>query len=302
MQIGMVGLGKMGANMARRLMLGGHQVVGFDVNPEAVSALAGEGAIGASSLEALVGELAAPRAVWVMVPAGEITEMTMRDLGELLDEGDVLIDGGNSRYTDSIRRSTELSEQGICFIDAGTSGGIWGLEEGFCLMVGATPEAFAQLEPIFKTLAPDQGYAHVGAPGAGHFTKMVHNGVEYALMQAYGEGFDLLKNGPLEIDVAQVSELWRHGSVVRSWLLDLAAHALSVDPELSDLSDRVDDSGEGRWTLQTAIENAIPTPAISAALFARFASRQDESFSGKVLSALRREFGGHAIHPPKEKE
>ena len=297
MQIGMVGLGKMGANMSRRLMTGGHEVVGYDVNPPAVEALAAEGVRGAASLEELVGALGAPRAVWVMVPAGEITEATIRDLAELLDEGDTIIDGGNSRYTDSVRRAAELSEKGISFVDAGTSGGIWGLEEGFCLMVGCAEETFTQLEPIFATLAPKDGYARVGAPGAGHFTKMVHNGVEYALMQAYGEGFELLKSSEFDIDLAQVSELWRHGSVVRSWLLDLAAHALSLDPELSDLSDHVDDSGEGRWTLETAIQNAVPTPTIALALFARFSSRQDESFSGKMLSALRREFGGHAVHP-----
>ena len=301
MQIGMVGLGKMGANMSRRLMAGGHEVVGFDVAPAAVEALAAEGATGAGTLGDLVEALGAPRAVWVMVPAGEITEATVCDLAELLEKGDIIIDGGNSRYTDSIRRAEELSAKGISFVDAGTSGGIWGLEEGFCLMVGSTEESFERLEPIFATLAPENGYARVGAPGAGHFTKMVHNGVEYALMQGYAEGFELMKSSEFDIDLAQVSELWRHGSVVRSWLLDLAAHALSVDPELSDLSDHVDDSGEGRWTLQTAIENAVPIPAIAAALFARFASRQDESFSGKMLSALRREFGGHAIHP-KEKD
>lgn len=302
MQLGMVGLGKMGSNMARRLMTGGHEVVGYDVNVEAASALSAEGVTAAGSLEDLVQRLGAPRAIWVMVPAGETTESTIRDLGALLEVGDAVIDGGNSRYTDSVRRAKELLANGISLVDAGTSGGIWGLEEGFCLMVGATEDTFNRLEPIFKTLAPKDGYARVGAPGAGHFTKMVHNGIEYALMQAYGEGFELLKSSDFDIDLAQVSELWRHGSVVRSWLLDLAAHALSVDPQLSDLGDRVDDSGEGRWTLETAIENAVPIPAIAMALFARFSSQQDGSFSGKMLSALRREFGGHAIHPGQPRE
>lgn len=287
----------MGANMTRRLIGGGHEVVAFDVSPDAVEEIKGDGADGASSLEDLVGQLEAPRAVWIMVPSGKITDDTIASLADLLSEGDTIIDGGNSRYTESVARSEMLAERGIDFVDSGTSGGIWGLKEGYCLMLGATDEAFERLEPIFETLAPENGYAHVGPPGAGHFVKMVHNGVEYALMQAYGEGFELMKASEFPIDVSQVAEVWRHGSVVRSWLLDLAASALAKDPDLSELSDYVDDSGEGRWTLETAIQNAVPTPTIALALFARFASRQEESFSGKVLSALRHEFGGHAVHP-----
>jgi 6-phosphogluconate dehydrogenase len=297
MRLGMVGLGRMGANMTRRLIGGGHEVVAFDVSPDAVEEIKGDGADGASSLEDLVGQLEAPRAVWIMVPSGKITDDTIASLADLLSEGDTIIDGGNSRYTESVARSEMLAERGIDFVDSGTSGGIWGLKEGYCLMLGATDEAFERLEPIFETLAPENGYAHVGPPGAGHFVKMVHNGVEYALMQAYGEGFELMKASEFPIDVSQVAEVWRHGSVVRSWLLDLAASALAKDPDLSELSDYVDDSGEGRWTLETAIQNAVPTPTIALALFARFASRQEESFSGKVLSALRHEFGGHAVHP-----
>jgi 6-phosphogluconate dehydrogenase len=298
----MVGLGRMGANMSRRLMEGGHEVVAFDVDPEAVEELASEGAAGASSLDDLAAQLEAPRTVWIMVPAGSITEDTITQLAETLDEGDTIIDGGNSRYSDSIRRAGSLAERGIGFIDSGTSGGIWGLKEGFCLMLGAEEEAFRRHEPIFETLAPENGYAHVGPPGAGHFVKMVHNGVEYALMQAYAEGFELMQKSEFELDVSQVAEVWRHGSVVRSWLLDLAASALAKDPDLSELSDYVDDSGEGRWTIEVALANAVPTPAIAAALFARFASRQEESFAGKVLAALRREFGGHAVHPAVTKD
>jgi 6-phosphogluconate dehydrogenase len=297
MRLGMVGLGRMGANMTRRLIGGGHEVVAFDVSPDAVEEIKGDGADGASSLQDLVGQLEAPRAVWIMVPSGKITDDTIASLADLLSEGDTIIDGGNSRYTESVARSEMLAERGIDFVDSGTSGGIWGLKEGYCLMLGATDEAFERLEPIFETLAPENGYAHVGPPGAGHFVKMVHNGVEYALMQAYGEGFELMQASEFPIDVSQVAEVWRHGSVVRSWLLDLAASALAKDPDLSELSDCVDDSGEGRWTLETAIQNAVPTPTIALALFARFASRQEESFSGKVLSALRHEFGGHAVHP-----
>ncbi|MEA2461129.1 MAG: 6-phosphogluconate dehydrogenase [Actinomycetota bacterium] len=297
MRIGMVGLGKMGANMSRRLIKGGHEVVAFDVNPDAVSELAGEGAIGAGSLDDLVAQLERPRAVWIMVPAGKITDDTIAQLATLLQEGDTIIDGGNSRYSDSMKRAAALAERGLDFVDSGTSGGIWGLKEGYCLMLGAKEETFGRLEPIFKTLAPENGYAHVGPPGAGHYVKMVHNGVEYALMQGYAEGFELMQQSEFEIDVSQVAEVWRHGSVVRSWLLDLAASALAKDPKLSELSDYVDDSGEGRWTIETALANAVPTPTIALSLFARFASRQEESFAGKVLSALRHEFGGHAVHP-----
>jgi 6-phosphogluconate dehydrogenase len=297
MRLGMVGLGKMGANMTRRLMQGGHDVVAFDVNPETVEELAGEGATGAASLEDLVSQLEAPRAVWIMVPSGEITDSTIEALAAAMQDGDTIIDGGNSRYSDTVRRAEELGDRGIELVDSGTSGGVWGLKEGYCLMVGGSDEAFDRLEPIFETLAPENGYAHVGPTGAGHFVKMVHNGVEYALMQGYAEGFELMQKSEFDIDVSQVAEVWRHGSVVRSWLLDLAASALAKDPDLSELSDYVDDSGEGRWTIETALANAVPTPTIALSLFARFASRQEESFAGKVLSALRHEFGGHAVHP-----
>jgi len=299
MQIGIVGLGRMGANMTTRLLRGGHDVVGHDIDPAAIAAVREQGATGASSLEELVGALEPPRTVWSMVPAGQITGTTIDLLSSLLSPGDTIVDGGNSRYSDSITRARDLEQRGIGFVDAGTSGGIWGLHEGYCLMVGATESDFQRLTPLFETLAPESGYAHVGPPGAGHFTKMVHNGIEYALMQAYGEGFELLDNAPFELDVGQIAELWRHGSVVRSWLLDLAARALSDDPGLVSISDHVEDSGEGRWTVETAIDSAVPTPLIALALFNRFASRQDASFAGKVVAALRREFGGHGARPAR---
>jgi 6-phosphogluconate dehydrogenase len=238
--------------------------------------------------------------VWLMVPAGPITDEAIEKFASLLEAGDVIVDGGNSRYTDTVERATVLANRGIELVDAGTSGGIWGLAEGFCLMVGGSKEAFAGLEPIFAALAPPEGYAHVGPSGSGHFVKMVHNGIEYALMQAYAEGFELLRSSGFELDLAQVSDLWRHGSVVRSWLLDLAASALASDPELNSVAPYVEDSGEGRWTIETALDNAVPTPTIALSLFARFASRQDESFSAKMLAALRREFGGHAVRSPDE--
>ena len=297
MQLGMVGLGKMGANMTLRLLQGGHDVVVFDVDPEAVHKSVDDGATGASSLEELVRSLEAPRAVWVMVPAGPITQDTVDALGGLMQEGDTIVDGGNSRFTDTLQRAEELSEKGISFVDAGTSGGVWGLKEGYCLMVGGDKENVSRLEPVFTTLAPENGYAHVGPAGAGHFVKMVHNGIEYSMMQAYGEGFEVLeKNGHFELDLAQIAELWRHGSVIRSWLLDLAASALKKNPGLEGVSDYVDDSGEGRWTLGVAIDQAVPMPALALALFTRFASREQELFAGKLISALRNEFGGHAVH------
>jgi 6-phosphogluconate dehydrogenase len=297
MQLGMVGLGKMGANMTLRLLQAGHDVVVFDVDPEAVSSSAEEGAAASSSLEDLAHKLKAPRAVWVMVPAGPITQQTVDALGEILQEGDAIVDGGNSRYTDTLKRAEELSKKGISFVDCGTSGGVWGLTEGYCLMVGGDDQAVKRLEPIFTTLAPKNGYAHVGAAGAGHFVKMVHNGIEYSMMQAYGEGFEVLeKNGQFELDLAQIAEVWRYGSVIRSWLLDLAASALKKNPGLEGISDYVDDSGEGRWTLGVAIDQAVPMPALALALFTRFASRQQELFAGKLISALRNEFGGHAVH------
>jgi 6-phosphogluconate dehydrogenase len=295
MQIGMVGLGKMGANMTRRLLEGGHDVVAFDIDPNAVKAVEDHGARGASSIEELVGALSAPRAVWVMVPSGRITDETIQEVAAHLGRGGIIVDGGNSRYSDSEGHARTLGMLGIGFIDAGTSGGIWGLKEGYCLMVGGEADDFSRLEPIFATLAPQGGFEHVGPAGAGHFTKMVHNGIEYALMQAYGEGFELLHDSEYKIDVNRVAKVWQHGSVIRSWLLDLATNALDGDPNLSDIAAYVEDSGEGRWTLETAIERAVPAPTIAAALFARFASRQDLSYAAKLVAALRKEFGGHAV-------
>jgi 6-phosphogluconate dehydrogenase len=292
----MVGLGRMGANMTLRLLSGDHEVVVYDVSPDAVKGSAGQGAIASDSLEDLVSKLDAPRGVWIMVPAGEITEKTIDDLSGLLERGDTLIDGGNSRYTETKERAEKLADKGIGFVDSGTSGGIWGLKEGYCLMIGGSDEEFARFEPIFKTLAPEDGYAHVGPVGSGHFVKMVHNGIEYSLLQSYAEGFEILNGGEYELDLPAIAEVWRHGSVIRSWLLDLASLALQNDPKLDGVSAWIDDSGEGRWTLETAIESAIPAPTLAVALFARFASRQKESFAGKLIAALRKEFGGHAIH------
>ena len=299
MQIGMVGLGKMGANMTRRLLEGGHEAVAFDIDPNAVKAVEGHGARGASSIEELVGALSAPRAVWVMVPAGRITEETIAEVASALEPGDVIIDGGNSRYSDSAQRAATLEKRGIGFIDAGTSGGIWGLKEGYSLMIGGEADDFSRLEPIFATLAPEGGYARVGPAGSGHFTKMVHNGIEYALMQAYGEGFELLHDSEYSIDIERVVKVWQHGSVIRSWLLDLAASALEDDPNLDEIAPYVEDSGEGRWTLETAIDRAVPVPTIAAALFARFASRREVSYSAKLVAALRKEFGGHSVRAAK---
>jgi 6-phosphogluconate dehydrogenase len=295
MKVGMVGLGRMGANMTVRLLQGEHEVTAYDVNPEAAEKLASHGARPAASLEELVGDITPPRVAWIMVPAGEITDQTVDELAHLLEPGDTVVDGGNSRYTDTKERAARLAHGGVELVDAGTSGGIWGLREGYTLMVGASPEAFARLEPIFATLAPEGGYAHVGPSGAGHFTKMIHNGVEYALMQAYGEGFELLKSSEFDLDLAQVAEVWRHGSVVRSWLLDLVASALRKNPGLDGVRGYVEDSGEGRWTVATAVDNAVPAPVIAASLFARFSSRQEDSFAAKLLAALRNEFGGHAV-------
>ncbi|MGH2755803.1 MAG: phosphogluconate dehydrogenase (NAD(+)-dependent, decarboxylating) [Actinomycetota bacterium] len=301
MKIGMVGLGRMGGMMTKRLLGGGHEVIVFDVDTAAVSAAASEGATGANSLEDLVAHLDPPRAVWIMVPAGPITEDTIDRVAGLLGSGDAIVDGGNSRYSDTQRRAAELRERGIALVDSGTSGGVWGLDVGYCLMVGGEPEAFARLEPIFKTLAPEDGYAHVGEPGTGHFVKMVHNAIEYSLMQAYAEGFDLMRASEFDLDLTAIAEVWRHGSVIRSWLLDLVALALQEEPDLASISDRVDDSGEGRWTLNLAVEKGVPAPALAAALFARFASQVDESFAGKMLAAMRHQFGGHAVHLAAEK-
>ncbi len=299
MRIGMVGLGRMGANMTTRLLRGGHEVVAFDVDPAAVQTARAGGADGADDLSALVDRLEPPRVVWLMVPAGAVTEGAVEDLGRLLGPGDTVVDGGNSRWTDSIRRAAGLDEVGVSFVDAGTSGGVWGLAEGYCLMVGGDPDAVERLGPALETLAPPDGWAHVGPVGAGHFTKMVHNGVEYALMQAYAEGFELLGASDFGLDLHQVAEVWRHGSVVRSWLLDLAASALSKDPGLEGISGYVEDSGEGRWTVEAGIDSAVPTPTIALALMARFASRQDDAFANRMLAALRNEFGGHAVRARK---
>ena len=295
MQIGMVGLGKMGGNMTVRLLRGGHDVVAHDVSAEAVASASEAGATGVDSLEALVAAMPAPRVVWVMVPSGEITERTVRTLGGLVDAGDVIVDGGNSRFSDSVALAQSLAEDGVLMVDAGTSGGIWGLEEGYCLMVGGTDEAIERLSPALETLAPPDGWAHVGPVGAGHYVKMIHNGVEYAMMQAYAEGFELLAAGDFGIDLHQVAEVWRHGSVVRSWLLDLTPRALDADPGLEQLDAWVPDSGEGRWTVQTAVDLAVPAPTIAAALFNRFASREDNAFGQRLLAALRNQFGGHAV-------
>lgn len=287
MRIGMVGLGRMGGGMAERLRRDGHEVVGYDRSPETTEV---------PSLEALRDALEAPRAVWAMVPAGEATDGTIAELASLLDRGDIVVDGGNSNFHDSLRHAEELAGEGIRFVDAGVSGGIWGLDVGFSLMVGGADTDVDHLRPIFESLAPTDGFAHVGPVGAGHFTKMVHNGVEYGLMQAYAEGYELLDASELGIDVPAALGAWRHGSVVRSWLLDLLVKALDEDPGLDALRGWADDSGEGRWTVNEAVAHAVPTPVISAALFARFGSRQDDSPAMKVVAALRNQFGGHPVH------
>jgi 6-phosphogluconate dehydrogenase len=295
MDIGMVGLGRMGANMTRRLLRGGHRVVVYDRAPAAVQALAAEGAQGAASLAQLVEALPPPRVVWLMVPAGAPVEEAVRELGGLLQPGDVLVDGGNSHYRDSMRRAETLRRFGVRFLDAGTSGGIWGLQVGYCLMVGGDAEAFALVEPALRTLAPEGGYLHTGASGSGHFTKMVHNGIEYGMLQALGEGFELLHAAPFALDLPHIAALWTRGSVIRSWLLELLADALRKNPTLADIAGYVEDSGEGRWTVQEAVDLAVPVPVLALSLFARFASRQEESFAAKVIAALRQEFGGHAV-------
>ena len=295
MQIGMVGLGRMGANMTTRLARGGHEVVVFDRDPAAVKRSAGDGVVGGSSLGEMVAKLRAPRAVWIMVPAGEPTDSTVNALLELLQSGDAIVDGGNSRWTDSKARHARCAAKGVAFVDAGTSGGVWGLENGYCLMVGGDAEAVARVAPAFRTLAPEGGYAHVGPSGAGHFSKMVHNGIEYGMLAAYGEGFEILEKSEYDYDLHQLASIWRYGSVVRSWLLDLLELALAGDPDLAKVKGWVADSGEGRWTVQAAIDEDVPAPVITLALLSRFVSRQDESFSAKVIAALRNQFGGHAI-------
>jgi len=295
MQLGFVGLGRMGLNMVTRLTRGGHEIVAFDRSAEAVSRATQSGGRGVPSLESLVGALSAPRAVWVMVPAGAPTESTIDALGGLLSRGDVVIDGGNTNYHDDIRRADALRPKGIHYIDAGTSGGIWGLQEGYCLMVGGDADVCKRLEPVFVTLAPKDGYLRVGETGAGHYVKMVHNGIEYGLMQAYAEGFELMHESTFKLDLAGIAALWNHGSVVRSWLLELTARALSEDPDLSSLRGYVEDSGEGRWTVEEGISRSVPMPALTAALFTRFRSRQDNPFADRLLAALRNQFGGHAV-------
>jgi len=324
MQLGMVGLGRMGANMVRRLMKGGHECVVFDLDAANVKRLADEGAKGCTTLDEFVNALDKPRAAWVMVPAGKPTEETVMALAERMGRGDCIVDGGNSYFKDDVRRSGILAKKGIHYLDAGTSGGVWGIDRGYCLMIGGDKEAVERLDPIFKTLAPgkgdiertpgrparkgtaEEGYLHCGPSGAGHFVKMVHNGIEYGLMQAYAEGFDILRSARSEslpeeirytLDNAEIAEVWRRGSVVGSWLLDLTAIALLEDPELKSYTGFVQDSGEGRWTIMAAIEEAVPAEVLSSALYARFRSRMEHTFGEKVLSAMRHKFGGHVERP-----
>ncbi len=324
MQIGMVRLGRMGGNMARRLMKGGHEVIGYATDPSAVKQIASEGAVGVTTLDDLVAKLMTPRTAWVMVPAGAATEQVVLDLATRMARGDVIIDGGNSFYKDDVRRKKMLEPQGIHYVDVGTSGGVWGLERGYCLMIGGPREVVQRLEPIWKTLAPglgsiartqgrekvagtaEQGFLHCGPSGAGHFVKMVHNGIEYGLMQAYAEGLDIFKNADAkdlppdfryDLDLADIAEVWRRGSVVSSWLLDLTAQALVEDPALSNYTGVVADSGEGRWTVMAAIEEGVPADVLSASLYTRFRSRQEHTFAERVLSAMRHKFGGH-VEPP----
>ncbi len=330
MQIGVIGLGRMGGNIVRRLTRSGHQCVVFDRNPTAIKALIGEHVAGSTDLKQLVGQLKKPRAVWLMLPAGRITEETVELLGGLLESDDIIIDGGNSFYKDDIRRAKELAQKGIRYVDCGTSGGVWGIERGYCMMIGGRKAAVDHLDPIFAALAPglgniprtpgreqrdpraERGYIHAGPSGAGHFVKMVHNGIEYGLMQAYAEGFDILRNKDskdlpederFELNIPDIAEVWRRGSVISSWLLDLGATALAKDPQLKDFSGFVQDSGEGRWTVEAAIEEAVPANVLSTALYARFRSRQEHTFGEKILSAMRLGFGGHIEgHEPIDPE
>ena len=326
MQLGIIGLGRMGGNIARRLMLNGHETVVYDRNSAFVSTLSEEGAKGVADLPALVAGLEKPRAVWVMLPAGAPTEDTIETLGQLLEPGDVIIDGGNTYYKDDIRRARALAEKGLNYIDVGTSGGVWGLERGYCMMIGGDAEVVRRLDPLFDALAPgmgdiprtkdrvaeddraERGYIHAGPAGAGHFVKMIHNGIEYGMMQAFAEGFDILKTKAspslpedqrFDLNVADIAEVWRRGSVVSSWLLDLTADALATDPQLDGYSGEVADSGEGRWTIEAAIEQAVPVPVLSSSLFARFRSRQQSTYGDKMLSAMRFGFGGHVETPKK---
>ena len=327
MQLGMIGLGRMGANMVRRLMRGGHECVVFDLDADNVKQLVGEGATGSDSLEDFIGKLSKPCAVWIMVPAGSATEKTVNDLAARMEADDIIIDGGNSYFKDDARRASSLREKGINYVDVGTSGGVWGLERGYCMMIGGPEETVRHLDPIFKTLAPgrgnivrtpgrektsgtvEDGYLHCGPSGAGHFVKMIHNGIEYGLMQSYAEGFDIFHNANskdlpeehrYDLNVADIAEVWRRGSVVSSWLLDLTATALLEDPKLANYSGYVQDSGEGRWTIAAAIEEAVPADVLTAALYTRFRSRQEHTFAEKILSAMRQKFGGHM--EPRAKE
>jgi len=320
MQLGMIGLGRMGGNMVRRLMRHGHQCVVYDLNPANVEGLAAEGATGSKSMEEFVKSLTKPRAAWVMVPAGNATETTVMKLAGLMEPGDTIIDGGNSYFKDDVRRARILRDRGLHYVDVGTSGGVWGIERGYCMMIGGPAEAVSRLDPIFKTLAPgigtgprtpgrqgrggtsEEGYLHCGPSGSGHFVKMVHNGIEYGLMQAYAEGFDVMKHANsdelpeehrFDLDLTEIAEVWRRGSVVGSWLLDLTAMALVEDPELRRFTGTVQDSGEGRWTIMAAIEEAVPCDVLSASLYTRFRSRQDHTFAEKLLSGMRNKFGGH---------
>ncbi len=296
MRIGFIGLGRMGANMVRRLLRDGHEIVAYNRTPEKTKEIADEGAIPAFSIEELVARLDKPRAVWVMVPAGDATEAQIEDLLEHLEPGDTIIDGGNTNFHDDLRRHPKLKERGIGYVDAGVSGGMWGLQTGYCLMVGGDDAVVEPLLPVFTTLAPPNGYLHVGGAGAGHYVKMVHNGIEYGMMQAYAEGFEILHASDYELDLHGIADLWGQGSVVRSWLLELLALAFeSQGQDLSHLKDWVEDSGEGRWTVKEAIDRDVPAPVITLSLQARFRSRQDESYGAKVLAALRNEFGGHAV-------
>jgi 6-phosphogluconate dehydrogenase len=303
MQIGMIGLGRMGMNMAIRLLRGGHKVVAYNRTPEKVDEIVKKGARGAYSLANLVKILKPPRIVWLMLPAGKTTDEHIDQLRPLLEEDDILVEGGNSFYKDDLRHAQELRSYGIHYLDVGVSGGIWGLKIGYCLMIGGDPKIYRRLEPLFKTLSPKNGYLHCGPTGAGHFVKMTHNGIEYGMMSAYGEGFELLHASPYgkNLDLAKVAHLWNQGSVVRSWLLELAEAAFKKEKDLSSLKGYVEDSGEGRWTVQQAIDMAVPAPVISASLFQRFRSRQADSFSDRVLAALRNEFGGHAVMKAKKK-
>ena len=296
MRLAMIGLGRMGAGMSRRLMRAGHEVVGFDLNPAAVVDLAADGALPAENLEDAIAQLSPPRVVWLMLPPGRPTQDSIDHIAADLTGGDVIVDGGNSKFVDSVARAAALQGGGMHFVDVGVSGGIWGLENGFCLMAGGADEAIGILRPAFEALAPPDGFAHVGPAGAGHYTKMVHNGIEYGMMQAYAEGFELMAAAEeFKLDLHQIAELWRHGSVVRSWLLDLAERALAEDTLLSDIQGVVPDSGEGRWTVQDAIDRSVPLPVITAALYTRFATRDVDAFAPRLLAALRNQFGGHAV-------